>query len=262
MGNRSRGASRGGGRGRFLFRLAPARSGENHGLRLPPPGRRNSGNCGRPLMTQDRPLVVCLAAEARTDAKLRSPSVTGLATANGAFLLGQFLANRIQNVYVTGSDALTMPELSMGNFVYLGQPANRLGDRYAGRSTIRLRSLRRPQPASAGRGAGDLWGFDFGRLERSDGELRADHARTGFKREGRHPIYFRQPHVRCHRGSGGLYRPGFGQDAGRGAAEIRWDIAAVLPDRDSRPNDGRNAHRDYYVTYRELSASRPAGRLH
>ena len=79
-----------------------------------------------PLIAQDRPLVVCLATEAR-DVK-SSPSVTGLATANGAFLLGQFLANRIQNVYVTGSDALTMPELTMGNMVYLGQPANRLAD--------------------------------------------------------------------------------------------------------------------------------------
>ena len=78
-----------------------------------------------PLMAQDRPLVVCLATEANSDSK-SAPSLTGIATANGAFLLGQFLANRIQNVYVTGSDALTMPELSMGNVVYLGQPANRL----------------------------------------------------------------------------------------------------------------------------------------
>jgi hypothetical protein len=80
-----------------------------------------------PLIAQDRPLVVCLATEARPDVK-SAPSVTGLATANGAFLLGQFLANRIENVYVTGSDALTMPELTMGNLVYLGQPANRLAD--------------------------------------------------------------------------------------------------------------------------------------
>lgn len=79
-----------------------------------------------PLMAQDRPLVVCLATEGRSD--LKSASVTGLATANGAFILGQFLANRIQNVYVTGSDVLTMPELTMGNLVYLGQPANRLAD--------------------------------------------------------------------------------------------------------------------------------------
>jgi hypothetical protein len=78
-----------------------------------------------PLVAQDRPLVVCLATETRPDVKA-APSVTGLATANGAFLLGQFLADRIQNVYVTGSDALTMPEISMGNVVYLGQPADRL----------------------------------------------------------------------------------------------------------------------------------------
>ncbi|HEV2199906.1 MAG TPA: hypothetical protein VGR73_08790 [Bryobacteraceae bacterium] len=80
-----------------------------------------------PLMAPDRPLVVCLATEMRPDAK-SAPSLTGIATANGAFLLGQFLADRVQNVYVTGSDALTMPELTMGNLVYLGQPANRLVD--------------------------------------------------------------------------------------------------------------------------------------
>ena len=81
-----------------------------------------------PLIAPDRPLVVCLATDTNPAVKSAAPGLTGIATANGAFLLGQFLADRIQNVYVTGSDALTMPELTMGNLVYLGQPSNRLAD--------------------------------------------------------------------------------------------------------------------------------------
>ena len=76
-----------------------------------------------PLLGSDRPLVVCLATDG---GGTRSTSMTGLATANGAFLLGQFLGDHIQNVYVTGSDALSMPEVVMGNVVYLGGTATRL----------------------------------------------------------------------------------------------------------------------------------------
>ena len=65
-----------------------------------------------PLIAGDRPLVVVLATE--------SNNLTGLPTANGAFLLGQFLADRKANVYLTGSDELSMPEISMGNVVFLG----------------------------------------------------------------------------------------------------------------------------------------------
>src|SRR5579871_6434892 len=64
-----------------------------------------------PMLSSDRPLVVCLATQNAADTKA---SLTGLATANGAFLLGQFLADRKQNVYLTGSDTLAMPELAMG----------------------------------------------------------------------------------------------------------------------------------------------------
>jgi hypothetical protein len=66
-----------------------------------------------PLLSPDRPLVVCLATQ-------QTSGLTGLATANGAFLLGQFLADRKQNVYLTGSDELSMPEITMGNVVFLG----------------------------------------------------------------------------------------------------------------------------------------------
>jgi len=65
-----------------------------------------------PLISGDRPLVVVLATQ--------SNNMTGLPTANGAFLLGQFLADRKANVYLTGSDELSMPEIAMGNVVFLG----------------------------------------------------------------------------------------------------------------------------------------------
>ena len=66
-----------------------------------------------PLITADRPLVVVLATQ-------EAGNLTGLSTANGAFLLGQFLADRKQNVYVTGSDEISMPDIMMGNLVLLG----------------------------------------------------------------------------------------------------------------------------------------------
>ena len=66
-----------------------------------------------PLITPDRPLVVVLATQ-------QTGNLTGLSTANGAFLLGQFLADRKQNVYVTGSDEISMPDIMMGNLVLLG----------------------------------------------------------------------------------------------------------------------------------------------
>jgi hypothetical protein len=66
-----------------------------------------------PLITADRPLVVVLATQ-------QAGNLTGLSTANGAFLLGQFLADRKQNVYVTGSDEISMPDIMMGNLVLLG----------------------------------------------------------------------------------------------------------------------------------------------
>ena len=69
-----------------------------------------------PLLSQDRPLVVVLATQ-------QSGNLTGIATANGAFLLGQFLADRKQSVYVTGSDELSMPDIIMGNLVFLGSPS-------------------------------------------------------------------------------------------------------------------------------------------
>jgi hypothetical protein len=64
-----------------------------------------------PILASNRPLMVCLAA---------SNGVTGVGTASASFLLGQFLAHRKDNVLLTRSDQLSMPEVVMDNVVFLG----------------------------------------------------------------------------------------------------------------------------------------------
>jgi hypothetical protein len=64
-----------------------------------------------PILSGNRPLMICL------DAANGEPS-TG--TASGSFLLGQFLAHRKDNVLLTRSDQLAMPEVLMDNVIFLG----------------------------------------------------------------------------------------------------------------------------------------------
>jgi hypothetical protein len=64
-----------------------------------------------PILASNRPLMVCLAA---------SNGITGVGTASASFLLGQFLAHRKDNVLLTRSDLLSMPEVIMDNVVFLG----------------------------------------------------------------------------------------------------------------------------------------------
>jgi hypothetical protein len=64
-----------------------------------------------PILATDRPLMICLAA---------SNGSTGAGTASGAFVLGQFLADRKNNVLLTDSDQLAMPEILMDNVIFLG----------------------------------------------------------------------------------------------------------------------------------------------
>jgi hypothetical protein len=64
-----------------------------------------------PILATDRPLMICLAA---------SNGSTGAGTASGAFLMGQFLAHRKNNVLLTDSDQLAMPEILMDNVIFLG----------------------------------------------------------------------------------------------------------------------------------------------
>jgi hypothetical protein len=64
-----------------------------------------------PLLSSNRPLMLCLAAP--------SANFSGVGAASGAFLLGQFLS-RYPNVVLTPSDQLSAPEIAMGNVVFLG----------------------------------------------------------------------------------------------------------------------------------------------
>jgi hypothetical protein len=61
-----------------------------------------------PILNSNRPLMICLA------------SGHSVGAASGAFLLGQFLAHRKDNVLLTRSDQLAMPEVLMDNVVFLG----------------------------------------------------------------------------------------------------------------------------------------------
>lgn len=68
-----------------------------------------------PILSSNRPLVVCLATPAKTE--------SSAGTASGAFLLGQFLAPLKQHVLLTRGDLLSMPEIMMDNVVFVGPPA-------------------------------------------------------------------------------------------------------------------------------------------
>jgi len=67
-----------------------------------------------PILASNRPLMICLSTP--------SSGGGGLGTATGAFLLGQFLGQR-KEVQVTPSDQLSMPDIAMGNVVFLGPQA-------------------------------------------------------------------------------------------------------------------------------------------
>jgi len=68
-----------------------------------------------PILETNRPLMVCL------------PSSQGAAqtdTATASFFMGQFLSNRKDNVLLTRSEWLSMPELLMDNVVVLGSDSD------------------------------------------------------------------------------------------------------------------------------------------
>jgi len=73
----------------------------------PGAGASESQELWGPILNSNRPLMICL-----------SSSNDG--TAGGAFLLGQFLAHRKDNVLLTRSDQLALPEVLMDNVVFLG----------------------------------------------------------------------------------------------------------------------------------------------
>jgi hypothetical protein len=67
-----------------------------------------------PILASNRPLMICLSTTPT------SAAVTTIGTANGAFLLGQFLGERKKDIQLTPSDQLSMPEIAMGNVVFVG----------------------------------------------------------------------------------------------------------------------------------------------
>jgi hypothetical protein len=73
----------------------------------PPAGASELQQLWGPILNGNRPLMICLAS-------------SNDGTASGAFLLGQFLAHRKDNVLITGSDQLAMPEVLMDNVIFLG----------------------------------------------------------------------------------------------------------------------------------------------
>jgi hypothetical protein len=79
-----------------------------------------------PLLSSDRPLMVTLstdpfhASAQGVAASVGASGVTGVGTANAAFLLGQFLGQRKRNVFPIRSDLLSMGEIAMGDVIFVG----------------------------------------------------------------------------------------------------------------------------------------------
>jgi hypothetical protein len=76
-----------------------------------------------PMLSSNRPLLVCLSSPGQTQAVSQEDLSKGVGTASGAFLLGQFLAQRKNNVVLTRSDELSAPEIAMGDVVFIGPAA-------------------------------------------------------------------------------------------------------------------------------------------
>jgi len=100
------------GTGMEVWRLQAARVGERASLASDVPAATPElQQLWGPILKTNRPLMICLAS---------SNGTTGAGIANGAFLLGQFLSHRKDNVLLTRSDQLAMPEVLMDNVVFLG----------------------------------------------------------------------------------------------------------------------------------------------
>jgi hypothetical protein len=79
-----------------------------------------------PLLSSERPLMVTLSTDPfhasgqGAAVAANASGVTGVGTANAAFLLGQFLGQRKRNVFPIRSDLLSMGEIAMGDVIYVG----------------------------------------------------------------------------------------------------------------------------------------------
>ena len=76
-----------------------------------------------PMLSSSRPLLVCLSSPGQKQAVSPDDLSKGVGTASGAFLLGQFLAQRKRNIVLTRSDELSAPEIAMGDVIFVGPAA-------------------------------------------------------------------------------------------------------------------------------------------
>jgi hypothetical protein len=67
-----------------------------------------------------------LKAKVQATAATPSYEYTDVATASGAFRLGQFLSGRATHVLLTRSDLMSAPEISMDNLIFIGSPSGGL----------------------------------------------------------------------------------------------------------------------------------------
>ncbi len=106
--------------GYFGVRLSSVQKSGN-GPSAPGPWTSDLQSLWAPLLSSDRPLMVTLATgAANASSGATSSSVTGVGTANAAFLLGQFLGQRKHNVFPIRSDVLSMGEIAMGDVIFVG----------------------------------------------------------------------------------------------------------------------------------------------
>jgi hypothetical protein len=102
--------------GYFALRLSSVQK-QDAAAPAPGPWTSDLQDLWGPLLVSDRPLMVTLATGG---AATGSTSVTGVGTANAAFLLGQFLGQRKHNVFPIRSDVLSMGEIAMGDVIFVG----------------------------------------------------------------------------------------------------------------------------------------------
>jgi|ERR1043166_1760278 len=102
--------------GYFGMRLSTVRNAES-AAPAPGPWTPELQELWAPLLSSERPLMVTLATGGTSSG---ATGVTGVGTANAAFLLGQFLGQRKHNVFPVRSDVLSMGEIAMGDVIFVG----------------------------------------------------------------------------------------------------------------------------------------------
>ncbi len=108
--------------GYFALRLSSVQKGVNPAAPAPGPWTPDLQALWAPLLSSDRPLMVTLATGGGSNG---SQGVTGVGTANAAFVLGQFLGQRKHNVFPIRSDVLSMGEIAMGDVIFVGPTAGK-----------------------------------------------------------------------------------------------------------------------------------------